>query len=161
MQSDIPGLQITIVCTEIVKREPHDIFTLQELRQAPDAQGHVHERMREAARFTDEEQLGVNLIRRTLEEPVRQIANNAGFEGAVVINHVRDEAGSFGFNAETGIYEDLMQAGIVDPTKVSRLALQHAASSAGLFLTMEAMIADKPHGVGKASAPSMPSMDSY
>jgi chaperonin GroEL len=92
---------------------------------------------------------------------VRQIANNAGFEGAVVIQHVIEGTGSFGFNAETGIYENLMQAGIVDPTKVSRLALQHAASVAGLFLTTEAMIADKPRKGGKASAPSVPSMDSY
>ena len=96
------------------------------------------------ARFPDEEQLGVNLIQRALEEPVRRIANNAGFEGAVVIQHIREGAGSFGFNAETGIYEDLIQAGIVDPTKVSRLALQYAASAAGLFMTTEAMIAEKP-----------------
>jgi chaperonin GroEL len=98
----------------------------------------------ETTRFADEEQLGVSLIQRALEEPVRQIANNAGFEGAVVIQHVKEGAGGFGSNAETGSYEDLMQAGIVDPTKVSRLALQHAASVAGLFMTTEAMIAEKP-----------------
>ena len=107
------------------------------------------------ARFPDEEQLGVNLIQRALEEPVRRIANNAGFEGAVVIQHVREGAESFGFNAETGIYEDLMQAGIVDPTKVSRLALQYAASAAGLFMTTEAMIAEKPKK-RKTSASDIP-----
>ncbi|BBO83168.1 60 kDa chaperonin [Desulfosarcina ovata subsp. sediminis] len=110
------------------------------------------------ARFPDEEQLGVNLIQRALEEPVRQIANNAGFEGAVVIQHVKEGAGSFGFNAETGIYEDLMQAGIVDPTKVTRLALQHAASAAGLFMTTEAMIAEKPKK-RNTSAPDIPLED--
>ena len=109
----------------------------------------------ETARFPDEEQLGANLIQRALEEPVRRIANNAGFEGAVVIQHVREVAESFGFNAETGIYEDLMQAGIVDPTKVSRLALQYAASAAGLFMTTEAMIAEKPKK-RKTSASDIP-----
>lgn len=100
-------------------------------------------------------------LKKALEEPVWQIANNAGFEGAVVIQHVIEGTGSFGFNADTGSYEDLMQTGIVDPTKVTRLALQHAASSAGIFMTTEALIADKPRGVGKSSAPSIPSMDSY
>ena len=75
--------------------------------------------------------------------------------GAVVIQHVREGAESFGFNAETGIYEDLMQAGIVDPTKVSRLALQYAASAAGLFMTTEAMIAEKPKK-RKTSASDIP-----
>ncbi len=114
----------------------------------------------DSARFPNEEQLGVNLIQRALEEPVRQIADNAGFEGAVVIQHVKDGEGSFGFNAETEIYEDLMQAGIVDPTKVSRLALQHAASVAGLFMTTEAMIADKPKK-RKSAEPDMPPEDMY
>jgi chaperonin GroEL len=114
----------------------------------------------DTARFADEEQLGVNLIQRALEEPLRRIANNAGVEGAVVIQHVMEGKGSFGFNAETGIYEDLMQAGIVDPTKVSRLALQHAASVAGLFMTTEAMIAEKPKK-GKSVKPDLPTEDVY
>ena len=114
----------------------------------------------DTARFPDEEQLGVNLIQRALEEPLRRIANNAGVEGAVVIQHVMEGKGSFGFNAETGIYEDLMQAGIVDPTKVSRLALQHAASVAGLFMTTEAMIAEKPKK-GKSVKPDLPPEDMY
>jgi chaperonin GroEL len=114
----------------------------------------------DTARFADEEQLGVNLIQRALEEPLRRIANNAGVEGAVVIQHVMEGKGSFGFNAETGSYEDLMQAGIVDPTKVSRLALQHAASVAGLFMTTEAMIAEKPKK-GKSVKPDLPTEDVY
>ena len=91
-----------------------------------------------------EEALGVNIIRRALEEPVRQIANNAGFEGSVVVEKVKAEKGGFGFNAETGIYEDLMKAGVIDPTKVTRFALQNAASVASLLLTTEAMVAEKP-----------------
>jgi chaperonin GroEL len=114
----------------------------------------------EKARFPGEEQLGANLIKRALEEPVRQIANNAGFEGSVVVQHVREGEGSFGFNAETGAYEDLIKAGIVDPTKVTRFALQNAASLAGLLMTTEAMVAEKPKKE-KSSAPAMPSEDMY
>jgi chaperonin GroEL len=112
----------------------------------------------EPAELPGEEQLGVKLIQRALEEPLRQIAANAGFEGSVVLQHVMEGSGSFGFNAETGGYEDLMAAGIVDPTKVSRFALQNAASVAGLFITTEAMIADKPKK-GKSSERTMPSED--
>jgi chaperonin GroEL len=96
------------------------------------------------AEFSGEEQLGANLIIRALEEPTRQIANNAGFEGSVVVQHVMEGKGNFGFNAETGTYEDLMKAGIVDPTKVTRFALQNAASVAGLLMTTEAAVAEKP-----------------
>jgi chaperonin GroEL len=112
----------------------------------------------ETTQLPGEEQLGVKLVQRALEEPLRQIAVNAGFEGSVVLGHVMEGLGSFGFNAETGAYEDLMAAGIVDPTKVSRFALQNAASVAGLFITTEAMIADKPKK-GKSSARTMPSED--
>jgi chaperonin GroEL len=112
----------------------------------------------EPAELPGEEQLGVKLIQRALEAPLRQIAVNAGFEGSVVLQHVVEGSGSFGFNAETGGYEDLMAAGIVDPTKVSRFALQNAASVAGLFITTEAMIADKPKK-GKSSERTMPSED--
>lgn len=114
----------------------------------------------EKAQFPGEEQLGANLIKRALEEPTRQIANNAGFEGSVVVQHVMEGEGSFGFNAETGIYEDLMKAGIVDPTKVTRFALQNAASLAGLLMTTEAMVAEKPRKE-KPSAPTMPPEDMY
>jgi chaperonin GroEL len=114
----------------------------------------------EKAQFPGEEQLGVNLIKRALEEPVRQIANNAGFEGSVVVQRVMEGKGSFGFNAETGTYEDLMKAGIVDPTKVTRFALQNAASVAGLLMTTEAMVAEKPKKE-RSSAPTMPPEDMY
>jgi chaperonin GroEL len=114
----------------------------------------------ETARFPGEEQLGANLIKRALEEPARQIANNAGFEGSVVVEHVREGKGSFGFNAEKGTYEDLMKSGIVDPTKVTRFALQNAASVAGLLMTTEAMVAEKPKK-HKSSVPAMPTEDMY
>jgi chaperonin GroEL len=107
-----------------------------------------------------EEQLGVNLIKRALEEPVRQIANNAGFEGSVVVQGVIEGNGNFGFNAETGEYEDLVKAGIIDPTKVTRFALQNAASVAGLLMTTEAMVAEKPEKKPLA-APQMPPEDMY
>jgi len=87
---------------------------------------------------------GVKVVMRAMEEPLRQIANNAGSEGSVVIDKVRNGEGAFGFNAETDAYEDLMKAGIMDPTKVVRLALQNAASVASLMLTTHAMIAEKP-----------------
>jgi chaperonin GroEL len=110
--------------------------------------------------FPGDEQLGVNLVKRALEEPVRQIANNAGFEGAVVIEQVKAGEENFGFNAETGTYEDLMKAGIIDPTKVTRYALQNAASVAGLLMTTEVSIAEKPQKK-KTAMPEMPSEDMY
>ena len=113
----------------------------------------------ETANFPGEEQLGVKIVKRALEEPVRQIANNAGFEGAVVVQRVMEGKGSFGFNAETGEYEDLIKAGILDPTKVTRFALQNAASVAGLLMTTEAMVADKPEK--KKTTPAMPPEDMY
>jgi chaperonin GroEL len=114
----------------------------------------------EKTQFPGEEQLGVNLIKRALEEPLRQIANNAGVEGSVVVQRVMEGKGSFGFNAETGTYEDLMKAGIVDPTKVTRFALQNAASVAGLLMTTEAMVAEKPKKE-RSSAPMMPPEEMY
>ena len=91
-----------------------------------------------------DDQLGVNIVTRAMEDPVRQIADNAGLEGSVVVEKVKDEKAAFGLNAETGKYEDLVKAGIIDPTKVTRFALQNAASVAALMLTTEAMIAEKP-----------------
>ena len=91
-----------------------------------------------------DQKLGVKVVMRAIEEPLRQIANNAGFEGSVVIDKVKNESGSFGYNADTNKYEDLIQAGVIDPTKVVRFALQNAGSVAGLMLTTEAMIAEKP-----------------
>ncbi|MDY0040953.1 MAG: chaperonin GroEL [Desulforhabdus sp.] len=98
----------------------------------------------EKLNVTGEDKFGVNIVKRALEEPVRQIANNAGFEGSVVVERVKNEQGAFGFNAETEAYENLTEAGVIDPTKVVRFALQNAASVASLLITTEAMIAEKP-----------------
>src|SRR5438874_1334103 len=90
------------------------------------------------------EKFGLDIIRRSLEEPARWIAQNGGWEGSIVINKIREGKGGYGFNAATGNYEDLLAAGVIDPTKVSRTALQNAASVASLMLTTEAMVAEKP-----------------
>jgi chaperonin GroEL len=91
-----------------------------------------------------DQQFGVNIIRRALEEPLRQIARNGGAEGALVVNKVREGKGAYGYNALSGEYEDLVLAGVIDPTKVVRVALQNAASVASLMLTTEALIAERP-----------------
>jgi chaperonin GroEL len=90
------------------------------------------------------EKFGVDIIRKSLEEPIRWIAQNGGWEGSIVVNKVKEGQGAFGFNAATGEYEDLLKAGVIDPTKVSRFALQNAASVASLMLTTEAMVAERP-----------------
>jgi chaperonin GroEL len=100
-----------------------------------------------------DEQIGVDIIRKATEEPLRQIAGNAGYEGAIVIEKVRSNSeANFGFNAQTGQFEDLVKAGVIDPTKVTRSALQHAASISALMLTTEAMIAEVP----EKKAPAAP-----
>jgi chaperonin GroEL len=104
-------------------------------------------------------QTGIKIVRRALEEPLRRIAENAGLDGAVVVGKVEEVKGNKGFNAATGAYEDLVAAGIVDPTKVVRTALQNAASIAGLLLTTDAAITDAPEP--KKAAPQMPSGDDY
>ena len=91
-----------------------------------------------------DEQTGVDIVRRALEEPLRQIAHNAGFEGSVVVNKVKEHDGAYGFNARTEEYGDMLKFGVIDPTKVTRCALQNAASVASLLITTEAMIAEKP-----------------
>ncbi len=91
-----------------------------------------------------EDAFGKKIVMRALEEPIRQIANNAGHEGSVVVEHVKAGTGSYGFNAESEVYEDLISAGVIDPTKVVRFALLNAASVASLLLTTEAMVAEKP-----------------
>jgi chaperonin GroEL len=102
-----------------------------------------------------DEQIGVNIVRRALEEPLRQIVQNAGKEGAVVVERVRSEKNdSFGFNAQTETYEDLVKAGVIDPAKVTRTALQNAASIAGLMLTTEAMVSELPDE--DKGSPAMP-----
>ena len=91
---------------------------------------------------THDEQVGRSIVRRALEEPIRQIASNGGYEAGVVVDRVRNGEGTFGFNAQTGEYEDLLDAGILDPAKVTRSAVQNAASIAGLLLTTEALVAE-------------------
>ncbi|MDY6437566.1 MAG: chaperonin GroEL [Prevotella sp.] len=98
-----------------------------------------------------DEQTGINIIERAIEEPLRQIVTNAGGEGAVVVQKVREGKGDFGYNARTDTYEDMRKAGIVDPAKVARVALENAASIAGMFLTTECLIVDKPE-----KEPAMP-----
>ena len=92
----------------------------------------------------EDQTVGIAILRRSIEEPLRQIVENAGEDAAVVLNRVKEGKGSFGYNAATGEYTDLSEAGILDPTKVTRLALQNAASVAGLLLTTEVMVADAP-----------------
>jgi len=106
-----------------------------------------------------DEQLGIDIVKRSLEDPVRQIANNAGLEGSVVVEKVKEGKDAFGLNAETGEYEDLVKAGIIDPTKVTRYALQNAASVAALMLTTEAMVAEVPKE--ESAAPAMPPGGGY
>ncbi len=91
-----------------------------------------------------DEQLGVKIIKRALEEPARQIAANAGEEGSVIVQKLKEQTGSFGFNAETAQFEDLIEAGVIDPTKVTRTALLNAASVSALMLTTECMVAELP-----------------
>jgi len=104
-------------------------------------------------RASGDDKIGLDIVRRALEEPIRQIAENAGVEGSIVVQKVKDGTGAFGFNAETEEYEDLLAAGIIDPTKVTRVALQNAASIAGLMVTTECMVTEIPE---KEKTPPMP-----
>lgn len=109
----------------------------------------------------DDQQTGINIIRRAVEEPIRQILRNAGLEASVIANKIKEGTGSFGFNAYSETFEDLFEAGVIDPTKVSRVALENAASVSSLLLTTEATIVEKPE---KEKAPAMPhggGMDMY
>ena len=101
----------------------------------------------------DDETTGIHIVARAIEEPLRQIATNAGVEGSVIINKIRENAGDFGYNARTDEYVNMFEAGVIDPTKVSRVALENAASVAGMFLTTECAIAEIPE---PAAAPAMP-----
>jgi chaperonin GroEL len=105
------------------------------------------------AKIAEDEQHGLNILKRALEEPTRQIAINAGFEGSIVVEKVKAGKDDFGFDAENGEYVNMTNAGIIDPTKVSRFALQNAASVASLLITTEAMVAEKPK---KKTPPAMP-----
>ena len=102
-----------------------------------------------------EEKSGIDILKRALQEPLRQIAENAGFEGSVVVNEVLAGKKDYGFNAETGKYENLLAAGVIDPTKVVRFAVQNAASVSALMLTTEAMVTEKPEKKKKESMPEM------
>jgi chaperonin GroEL len=108
----------------------------------------------ENLRGGEQEKIGVNIVRKSLEDPARWIAANAGWEGSVVVDKIKNNKGPFGFNAAGEEFEDLMKAGIIDPTKVVRSALQNAASVASLLLTTECMVAEKPEE--KPAAPAMP-----
>lgn len=104
-----------------------------------------------------DEQTGINIVRRAIEEPLRQIVSNAGGEGAVVVDKVRQGEGDYGYNAREDKYEDLRKAGVIDPAKVERVALENAASIAGMFLTTECLICDKPEEKAPV-APAQPGM---
>jgi chaperonin GroEL len=110
-----------------------------------------------------DETTGIAIVRRALEEPLRTIVGNAGIEGSIVVQKVKEGKADYGYNARTDKYENLLKAGVIDPTKVSRVALEHAASIAGMLLTTECVIADKPkkeepaHNHG--GAPGMGGMD--
>jgi len=113
--------------------------------------------------LNDEEMLAVGILKRALEAPIRTISKNAGYEGAVVVDEIKKHDGNFGFNASTGQYEDMVVAGIIDPTKVTRSALQNAVSVAGMILTTEAVVTDLPksddgHGHAPAGMPGMGGM---
>jgi len=105
---------------------------------------HALDALKELKGDNQDEQTGINIVERAIEEPLRQIVANAGGEGAVVVQKVREGKNDFGYNARTDVYEDLRKAGVIDPAKVSRVALENAASIAGMFLTTECIIVDKP-----------------
>ena len=106
----------------------------------------------------DDENTGIQIIRRALEEPLRQIVHNAGGEGSVVIQKVKEGKKDFGYNARTEEYENLIGAGVIDPTKVSRVALENAASVASMLLTTECLIADEPEEDNHSHGGGMPDM---
>ncbi len=102
----------------------------------------------------EDEAVGFDIVLRAIEAPLRTITANAGVEGSIVVQKVKEGTGNFGYNARTEVYEDLVKAGVIDPTKVTRTALQNAASVAGLMLTTEAVISEKPKS--DKDSPSMP-----
>jgi chaperonin GroEL len=110
-------------------------------------------KLAEAKTENEDQKIGVEIIRRAVEEPIRLIVENAGLEGSVVVNKIKEGKDDYGFNAQTEKYENLVAAGVIDPTKVARIALENAASVAGLLLTTEATIVEKPE---KDKGPAMP-----
>jgi chaperonin GroEL len=115
----------------------------------------------EKMKLAGDEQIGVNIVRKALEEPLKMIVSNAGMEGSIAVEKVKGKKGAFGFNARTDQYEDLIEAGVIDPTKVARFALQNAASVASLMLTTQCMIAEKPEEKGAGGMPGMPPGGGY
>jgi len=113
----------------------------------------------DAINVEGDEKTGVNILRRAIEEPVRQIAENAGIDGAVVVQKIKENFGNFGFNATTMVYEDLIKAGVVDPTKVTRTALENAVSAASMLLTTEAVVSELPKKESGHNHGGMPPMD--
>ena len=113
----------------------------------------------EKLKLEGDQQVGVNIVKKALEEPLKMIVFNAGHEGSIAVEKVKGKKGAFGFNARTDEYEDLIEAGVIDPTKVTRFALQNAASVAALMLTTQCMIAEKPEE--KSSMPAMPPGGGY
>lgn len=101
----------------------------------------------------DDENTGIAIVKRAMEEPIRQIVENAGIEGSIIVQKVKEGKGDYGFNARTGVYENLLETGVIDPTKVARIALENAASVAGMFLTTECVLAEE-----KEEKPDMPPM---
>jgi chaperonin GroEL len=109
----------------------------------------------EAARLDGDERAGALILRRALETPARQIAENSGVDGGVVVDKMRTGSGNFGFDAATGKYVDLVEAGIIDPTKVVRLALENGVSAAGVLLLTEATMTEVPETTARAETPSL------
>jgi len=104
----------------------------------------------------EDETIGIGIVRKALEAPVRTIADNAGAEGSVVLQNILGNEGSYGYNARYDRYEDLKQAGVIDPTKVTRIAIENASSIAGMVLTTECVVNDKPEPAGSAAGGGMP-----
>ena len=116
----------------------------------------VEKAVREVKGDSEDEQTGINIVLRALSAPVRQIAENAGEEGSVILDKLEHQDNEIGYNAATGKWENMVEAGIIDPTKVTRTALQNAASIAALLLTTEAVVADIPEEKNDAPAAGMP-----
>ena len=114
----------------------------------------VQPKLEDVKTENEDQAIGVEIVKRALEEPIRMIVQNAGLEGSVIVNKVKEGKDDYGFNAQTEKYENLVQTGVIDPTKVTRIALENAASVAGLVLTTEATIVEKPEE--KKPMPPMP-----
>ena len=106
----------------------------------------------------DDESTGIRIVMRAIEDPLRQIVANAGLDGAVIVQKVKEGKGDFGYNARTGEYENLLESGVIDPTKVARVALENAASIAGMVLTTECVMVEEKEDTPPAAAPQMGGM---